>query len=161
MLIRSMLVVICLASSRFVAIAQTEVSKPSHVRNISLLRVGRHAEAYTKDTLKVTRIVLEDFRTVEDAWVHVFQLYDPKSKVRRGETADGLPFEAHSFLICTDEEIGKPLLERKDRWLNRSVNVYLRIYDLGLTTHMYVGYVTKVELLDEKGQVIETISAKG
>jgi hypothetical protein len=126
-----------------------------------LCRVGWHAEEYIPGTLKIARVVLEDFRPVEDDWVHVFQLYDPKSKVRRGEIVDGRPYEAHSFLICTDEEIGKPLLERKDRWLNRSVNVYLKITDRGLTTHMYVGYVTKIELLDEKGHVIESLSSKG
>jgi hypothetical protein len=126
-----------------------------------LRQVGRYAEDYTPGTLKIARVVLEDFRSVEDDWVHVFQLFDPRSKVRRGEMVNGRPYEAHSFLICTDEEIGKPLLLRKERWLNRSVNVYIKVIDRGLTTHMYVGYVTKVELLDEKGRVIESLSSTG
>jgi len=70
-----------------------------------------------------------------------------------------MPYHPHHFLICSDEGIGGPLLAQKDKWLNRRVNVYLRIFDRGVTVHLYVGSVEKVELLDEKGRVEETISS--
>ena len=161
-MIRAIFFALCLASGHSSSFGQCKGGgNHPRARSVSLRQVGRYAEDYTPGTLKIARVVLEDFRPVEDDWVHVFQLYDLKSGVRRGEVVNGRPYGAHSFLICTNEEIGKPLLERKEKWLNRNVNVYLKIIDRGLTTHMYVGYVTKVELLDEKGRVVESISSKG
>lgn len=161
MLTRVIILALCLIGGQIVSPAQTkEKSKPNRVRSVSLRQVGKYAEEYTPATLKLSSVVLEDFRSVENDWVHVFQLYDSRTKVRRGEKSNGLPYNADSFLICTDEEIGKPLLERKEKWLNHRVNVYLYVTDQGLTTHIYVGHVTKIELLDEKARVIDVISSK-
>src|SRR5688500_13129506 len=147
MLTRIILLVMCLVVGQPLSLSQTQrKSKPSVVRPVSLRQVGIYAEAYTPDTLKLSGVVHEDVRPVEDDWVHVFQLYDPKSKARRGEKFDGIPYNPHHFLICSDEGIGKPLLAQKERWLKRRVNVYLRIFDRGVTVHLYVGSVEKVEL---------------
>ena len=160
-LTRVVLLAACLVVGQPFALSQTKrKSNPSPVRPISLRRVGRHAEKYTPNTLKLSGVVLEDLRRVEDDWVHVFQLYDPRSNFRRGEKFDRMDYHPHHFLICSDEGIGKPLLAQKERWLNRRVNVYLRIWDMGVTVHLYVGNVIKVELLDEKGRVEETIASE-
>jgi hypothetical protein len=160
MITKVTLLAVCLIVGQPLALSQTQrKSRPPSVRPVSLRQVGRYAESYTPDTLKLSGVVLEDVRSVEDDWVHVFQLYDPRSKTRRGEKFDGMPYHPHHFLICSDEGIGEPLLARKERWLNRRVNVYLRIFDRGVTVHLYVGSVEKVELLDEKGRVEETISS--
>lgn len=160
MITRVTLLAACLLLGPPLSLSQIErKTKPPSIRSISLREVGRYADAYTRDTLKLSGVVLEDFRPVEGDWVHVFQLYDPKSKARRGEKFDGMPYHPHHFLICADEGIGKPLLARKERWLNRRVNVYLRILDRGLTVHLYVGSVIKVELMDGTGRVEETLSS--
>lgn len=124
------------------------------MRAVSLRNVGRYANAYTPGRLKLSRVVLAGFKHIEDDWVYVFHLRDPRTGLQRGED---LTIHTHSFLICTEATIGKPLLEGKDEWLGRRVNVYLRILDRGLTPNIYVGYVTKVELLDDKGRVTRTL----
>jgi len=60
-------------------------------------------------------------------------------------------------MICTDTETGRQIMKNKDKWLNRNVNVYFETQDRGLTVGTYVGYVTKIELLDENNKVLETL----
>ena len=156
------LLAVYLIGAQLLPLTQAHVkSKPPRVRTVSLRQVGKYAETYTADTVKLAGVVLEDFRAVERDWVHVFQLYDPKTKLRRGEVADDGPYDTHAFLICADDEIGKPLLAQKDKWLNRPVNLYLKIGDRALTTHVYVGFAMKIELLDEKGRVTDTLTSQG
>jgi len=109
--------------------------------------------------MKISNVILEDVRGFENDWAHLFQLYDPRTKFRRGaKTENENPCCIQEFSIFADEEIGKPLLEQKDEWLNKRVNVYVRITDRGLTPLIYIGYVVKVELLNEKGKVEKTLS---
>ena len=95
-----------------------------------------------------------NFKHIENDWVYVFHLRDPRTGFESGEA---LTIFTNDFLICTDETIGKTLVKERDRWLNRKVNMYLSITDRGLTPNLNVGYVTKVELVNGKGQVVETI----
>lgn len=155
---KTLFLLLCLLCIPLHASAQTQRTKAPRVRSISLRDVGRYGNEYTPHTLKISNLVLEDVRKLMDKWhEYVLQLYDPRADIRRGvKDKDGTSFDPHHFMICVDD-LGKPLLERKDKWLNNKVNVYLRMQDLGLTTNMYVGYVVKIEFLDEKGKVVDTI----
>ena len=133
-------------------------SKSSSVKSISLYKIRKYGVDYTDTTLKIANVVLEDVRGFENDWAHLFQLYDPRTKFRRGaKTENENPCCIQEFSIFADENIGKPLLEQKDEWINRRVNVYVQITDRGLTPLMYIGYVVKVELLNEKGKVEKTL----
>ena len=153
-----MVLFLCLLCLPLQASSQAQRSKAPRVRSTSLRDVGRYANAYTPQTLKISNVVLEDVRKLLDQWdEYVLQLYDPRAGIRRGVKAqDGSSFDPHHFLICAGD-LGKPLIERKEKWLNNKVNVYLRIEDLGLTTNIYVGFVVKIEFQDEKGKVVDTI----
>ena len=132
-------------------------NKPPRVRTAPLHRVGEYPNRYVPGTFKITNIILEDVRRLENEGLYILQLYDPKTKVRRGRPGKVAPFDAHDFLTCAGADVGGPLIEQKERWLNRRVNVYLIMQDVGLTVFIYTGYIEKIELLDEKVKVIETI----
>jgi hypothetical protein len=147
--------IFCLAFGQFGIFAQTKTKSPS-VKTISLRQIARY-EGKSK-TLKIANVVLEDVRGFEEHWAYLFQLYDERSKFRRGaKTEKEHPCCIQEFSIFADEEIGKPLLKQKDEWLNKKVNVYVRITDMGLTPLMNIGYVEKVELLNEKGKVEKSL----
>jgi hypothetical protein len=152
--------ILCLACGNLYAWGQTKTgSKLSSVKTVSLLKIRKYGVDYTAKTLKISNVILEDVRGFENDWAHLFQLYDPRTKFRRGaKTENENPCCIQEFSIFADEEIGKPLVEQKDVWLNKRVNVYVRITDRGLTPLTYIGYVVKVELLNEKGKVEKTLS---
>ena len=156
-----LLVALCLACIPSQAVAQTPKAKDARVRSVSLRDVGKYANNYTPDTLKISNVVLEDVRKLLDEWdEYVLQLHDTRADFRRGIRVERMAFHPHGFLICADD-IGKSLIGRKEKWLNQRVAVYLWIRDMGLTTNMYVGYVAKIELLDGKGKVVETLTSSG
>ena len=149
--------ILCLAFGQHNVFAQTKAKSPS-VKTVSLRQVARYGYEGTSKTLKISNVVLEDVRGFEDHWAYLFQLYDERAKFRRGaKTEKEHPCCKQEFSIFADEEIGKPLLKQKDEWLNKKVNVYVHITDRGLTPLMNIGYVEKVELLDEKGKVEKTL----
>lgn len=152
---------LCLACIPSHAFAQTPKAKAPRVRSVSLRDVGKYANNYTPDTLKISNVRLEDVRKLLDEWdEYVLQLYDARADFRRGVRGERTAFNAYGFLICADD-IGKSLTEQREKWLNQRVAVYLWIRDMGLTTNMYVGYVAKIELLNEKGKVMETLALPG
>ena len=61
------------------------------------------------------------------------------------------------FSIFADDGIGKLLVEKKAEWINKRVNVYLKITDRGLTPWTNIGLVVKVERLNEKGKIEKTL----
>ena len=153
--------ILCLACGNLYTWGQTKTgSKLSSVKTVSLSKIGKYGiRHFTDKTLKISNVILEDVRGFKNDWAHLFQLYDPRTKFRRGaKTENENPGNKQEFSIFADEEIGKPLLEQKDEWLNKRVNVYVRITDRGLTPLHNIGYVVKVELLNERGKVEKTIS---
>ena len=150
---------LCLLCIPLQVSSQTQRSKGPRIRSISLRNVVRHANRYTPHTLKISNVVLEDVRKLVDEWPeYLLQLYDPRTDIRLGvKDQDGSSFDPHRFLICVDV-LGKPLIEQKEKWLNKRVNVYFLIRDMAITTNIYVGYAVKLELLDEKGKVVDTIA---
>ena len=133
-------------------------SQKQRIRSISLRDVSRYANRYTPHTFKISNVVLEDVRKMHETWnEYILQLYDPRADFRSGiKDKDGSAFDPHYFLVCVDD-LGKPLIERKEKWLNHRINVYLQIRDMAITTNMYIGYAVKIEFLDEKGKVVDTI----
>lgn len=139
-----------------------KTSKPPRVRNISLKRFGEYPNQYKPGTFKISNVVLEDIRgagLVNDP-ISVLQVYDPRSGFRQSEPFKDQPFHQHGFLICTRTEVIQPILQEKDKWLNQRVNLYAVMRDVGLTIFHYTGYVTKIELLDANGKVVQTIEEK-
>lgn len=154
MLKRVVFLFLCLICISPQVSSQTQKSKRPHIRSISLRDVDRYANKYTPHTLKISNVLLKDVRRLLDVWdEYVLELYDPRADFRLGVKGAETSFDPYGFLICVDE-LAKPLIEQRERWLNHRVNVYLRLRDMGLTTNMYVGYVAKMELLDEKGKVV-------
>ena len=154
------LLVFCLVFSAGASIAQKrKSSKQNPVRTLALHKVGEYPNRYTAGTFLIRNVVLEDVRPVQNGWPYVLQLYDPATRLRRGQEENGSPFHPHDFLICAPAGIGTALFKNKDRWRNRKVNVYLIMQDVGLTVFVYAGYVTKIEMLDDRGKVIETLAA--
>ena len=157
MLKRVVVLFVCLVCVPLQAPSQSPRSKTPRVLSISLRNAGRHVNDHTPHTLKISNVLLEDARKLMDKWdEYVLQLYDPRADFRRGIKGEKTSFDPSGFLICADE-IGKSLMEHKEKWLNRRVTVYLWIRDMGLTINMYVGYVAKIELLNEKGKVVDTL----
>ena len=152
-------IILCFGYGNVCILGQTKkYSKSSSVQTISLRSIGKYAKSYPSKTLKISNIVLEDVRGFENDWAHLFQLYDPRTEFRRGaKTENENPCCIREFSIFADEGIGKPLLERKDEWLNKRVNVYVKITDRGLTPFMNIGLVVKLELLNEKGEIKRTL----
>jgi hypothetical protein len=151
--------ILCLVCGNLYAWGQTKTgSNSTSVKTVSLRKIGKYGGDYTDKTLKISNVILEDVRGFENDWAHLFQLYDPRTKFRRGaKTENENPCCIREFSIFSDEEIGKPLLEQKDVWVNRRLNIYVQITDRGLTPLTYIGYVVKVELLNEKGKVEKTL----
>ena len=106
-------------------------------------------------------MVLEDVRPAgeKNDPISVLQVYGPRSGVRRGEPFEGQPFHPHEFLICSGRQIGKSITEEKDKWLKQRVNLYAIRQDMGITVWVYTGYVKKIELLDAKGKVVQSIES--
>ena len=129
----------------------------SGYKSVSLRKVGRFGGCSTDNTIRIKNVVLERVRTFEGDWVHLFQLYDPRAKFRRGVFEGPSPGSIPEFAIVTNEAIGKVLVEQKAEWFDRRVNVYLSITDLGLTPLTCVGYVVRVERLNEKGKVDKVV----
>ncbi|HEX5873013.1 MAG TPA: hypothetical protein VFY60_00105 [Pyrinomonadaceae bacterium] len=154
-------VLICLQSTVGTFVANQKAAKAPRVRTISLEKFGEYPNRYREGTFKIPNVVLEDVRLAgENDPISVLQVYDPRSGARRGEPFEGAPFHPHEFLICTGPEIGKPLAEQKDKWLKQRVNLYAIRQDMGITVWVYTGYVTKIELLDAKGKVVQTLEGK-
>ena len=153
-----LVLILCLFCISLTATPQTRRSKAPRVRAISLRDVVRHANNYTPHTLKISNVVLEDVRKLHETWSeYLLQLYDPRVDFRLGvKDKDGSSFDPHHFIICVDD-LGKPLIERKEKWVNHRINVYLWIRDMAITTNIYVGYAVKIEFVDEKGKVVDTI----
>jgi hypothetical protein len=151
------LLALCLLFSCNGSIAQRKT--PHRVRTIALNRVGEYPNRYMSGLFRIPNIVLEDVRPVQNSWPFVLQLYDPATGFRRGRELKGSPFDPHDFLICAPKDVGTSLFERKDNWRNHKVNIYLIMQDVGLTVFVYAGYVTKLELLDDRGKVIDTIGS--
>jgi hypothetical protein len=157
MLLKVVAVILCLVCTTPQAFSQSPKAKTPRIRSVSLNNVRRYANNYTPHTLKISNVLLEDVRKLLDKWdEYVLQLYDPRVDFRLGIKGEKMAFDPYDFLICVDE-LGKPLTEQREKWLNQRVIVYLHIRDMALTTNMYVGYVAKIELLDDKGQVIDTL----
>ena len=150
------LLALCLLSCNGL-IAQRK--KPYRVRTIALNRVGEYPNRYVSGTFRIPNVILEDVRPVQNSWPYVLQLYDPATRFRRGQELGGSPFDPHDFLICAPRDVGTSLFERKDNWRNHNVNIYLIMQDVGLTVFVYAGYVTKLELLDDHGKVIDIIGS--
>jgi hypothetical protein len=153
------LLILCFVHGIIFAFGQTSInSKSSHVQTISLRQIGKYAESYPRRTLKISNVVLEDVRGFENDWAYLFQLYDSDDNFRRGaKSKNENPCCIQEFSIFADESIGKPLLKRKAEWLNKRANIYVEITDRGLTPFMNVGLVVKVELLNQKGKVEQTL----
>jgi hypothetical protein len=150
---RIFIAIVCVVSAQIRVVTQSRPTKtPRPIRAVSLRQVGRYANQYVPGMLKLSRVVLEGVKHVDNDWVYVFHLRDPETGLQRGEE---LTIQTYKFLICTDEEIGKPLLKNRVEWLGHRVNVYLIITDRGLTPNIYVGYVRKIELLNDRGQVLK------
>ena len=155
MLRKLVIVSMCLICIQVQALSQA--LKAPRVCPISLRDVSRHANNHTPDTLKISNVLLEDVRKLLDEWdEYVLQLYDPRAKLRLGIKGEKTSFDPYGFLICVDE-LGKPLTEQKEKRLNQRVTMYLQIRDMALTTNMYVGYVAKIELLNEEGKVVDAL----
>lgn len=151
-----LLLVCCLVCTAPLS-AQKTTKLPA--RSVSLRNISRYANNYTSRTLKVSKVVLEDVRKLREDWPeYALQVYEPPTKSRLGTKGEGTTFDPYGFLICVDD-LGKPLTDHREKWLNQKVNLYLRIRDMALTTNIYVGYVMKIELLDEEGKVVETLSS--
>ena len=130
-----------------------------------LKSLQRFGETYTPHIIKISKVKLEDIRVIGEDWFYGLQLFDPKSNFRRGEKPPDaknqkFSFSSYEFLICTDDTVGKQIMANKDKWLNRNVNVYFETQDRGLTIATYVGYVTRIELLDDNNKVLETLSRR-
>ena len=152
-------VLTCLQASAPAFVAVQRATKAPRVRTISLEKFGEYPNRYREGTFKIPNVVLEDVRLAgERETISVLQVYDPRSGARRGEPFEGSPFHPHGFLICSGPELSKPLVDQKDKWLKQRVNLYAMMQDVGLTVFVYTGYVTKIELLDAKGKVVQTIS---
>ena len=137
---------------------------PCHVlaqgspKTVSLREVAKYGINYTPRTVKIANVVLEDVRAFPNDWAHLFQLYDPRAKFRRGAFRENEnPCCIQEFSIFADDGIGKLLVEKKAEWINKRVNVYLNITDRGLTPWTNIGLVVKVERLNEKGKIEETL----
>jgi hypothetical protein len=157
MLLKVVIVVLCLACTPLQAFSQSSKAKAPRIRSVSLRDVGRYANNYTPHTLKISNVLLEDVRKLLDKWdEYVLQLYYPRVDFRLGIKGEKTSFDPYGFLICVDE-LGKPLVAQREKWLHQRVTVYLFIRDMGLTTNMYVGYAAKIELLNDKGQVMDTL----
>jgi len=155
----NLLCLLCLFVAASVPAQNTSTSP--RVRNISLKRFGEYPNQYKAGTFKISNVVLEDIRPAgKDDPISVFQVYDPRSGFRQSEPFKDAPFHPHGFLICSRSEVVEPLLREKDKWLNQKVNLYAVMRDVGLTIFHYTGYVTKIELLDAKGKVVQTIAEK-
>ena len=126
-------------------------------KTVSLRNVGKYGTRYTDKTIRIRNVTLEEVRGFENDWVHLFQLYDPRARFRRGAFKGASPGSIPEFSIVADEAIGKVLMDQKGEWFNRKVNIYLSITDRGLTPFIYIGYVVKVERLNVKGKVDKVI----
>ncbi|HEU4507336.1 MAG TPA: hypothetical protein VFR78_03790 [Pyrinomonadaceae bacterium] len=154
-------VLICLQSSAGAFVAVQRARKAPRVRTISLEKFGEYPNQYRHGTFKIRNVVLEDIRPAgERDPVSVLQVYEPRSGARRGEPIEDEPFHPWGFLICTGPDIGNVLAEQKDKWLKQRVNLYAQMRDVGLTVFHYTGYVMKIELLDAKGKVVQTLEGK-
>jgi len=160
MKLRVLFFILCLVCGHHDIFGQTKTnSKSPSAKTVSLRRVAKYGYEGTSKTLKISNVVLEDVRGFENHWAYLFQLYDSRAKFRRGaKTENQHPCCIQEFSIFADGEIGEPLLKQKDEWLNKNVNVYVSITDRGLTPLMNIGYVVKIELLNEKGKVEKTLS---
>ncbi len=125
-----------------------------------LHRGGEYPNRYQPGTLRIPNIVLEDVRPIEGDLLSALQLQDPVTKLRRGEPYKSDAFHPHEFLICVPSEIGVPLFEHKEKWLNQRVNVFVQMQDVGPTVFIYTGYVTRIELLDRAGKVVDSLQSK-
>jgi hypothetical protein len=154
-----LLLILILFCNQFSAFSQIRKSK-DNFRNVTLKRLAYNANYGSSNKLKIKSVVLAGFKAPQnewnprDHWVYVFHLKDTRPRFELGKELT--PYTSY-FLICTDETIGKSLINQKENWLNQKVNVYLQARDVGLTPFMNVGFVTKIELLDVKGKVIKTI----
>ncbi len=130
----------------------------SSFKSVSLRKVSKYGGRYTDKTVKIPNVVLEDVRGFENDWPHLFQLYDPRDRFRRGAFKENEnPCCIQEFSIFADVDIGKSLLRQKAEWFGKLVNVYISIQDRGLTPRIYIGYVVRVELLNENGKVAKAI----
>ena len=159
MRIKVPLLVLCLVFSSEAGFAQKRKPRHPRVRTVALNRAGEYPNRYLPGTFRIPNVILEDVRPVQGSWPYVLQLYDPVTSFRRGHELNGSPFDPHDFLICAAQAVGTSLLERKDKWRNHRVNVYFIMQDVGLTVFIYAGYVTKLELLDDSGKVIDTLGS--
>lgn len=148
----ALFLILCGASGVFAQAQKKAVSVPA----VSLSRVPKNANFGPYDKFKVVNLTLLGFKNAPDDWVYVFHLKDEKRGLEVGRE---LTKFTNTFLICTNDAIGKVLDEQKDEWLNRKINLYIEARDMGLTPYMNVGFVTKLELLDDKGKVVKTLSA--
>ena len=124
-------------------------------KTVSLREVAKYGGSRT---VKIANVVLEDVRAFPNDWAHLFQLYDPRAKFRRGAFRENEnPCCIQEFSIFADDGIGKLLVEKKAEWINKRVNVYLIITDRGLTPLTNIGLVVKVERLNEKGKIEKTL----
>lgn len=156
-----LILILCLLFGNLYASGQSKTkSKSFPVKTISLSKIAKkYGLEGSEKTLKISNVILEDVRGFENDWPHLFQLYDPREQFRRGaKTESENPCCIQEFSIFATEQIGKPLLEQKDEWLNRRVNVYVHATDRGLTPWKNIGLVVKVELLNGKGKVEKTLS---
>jgi hypothetical protein len=157
MLIRIALVLLCLHYGASGAVTAQRVAKPPRARTITLEKFGEYPNQYRKGTFKISNVVLEDLRRIENDNISVFQLYDPRTGTRQGEKPEKGTFNPYAFLICAGPDLSNRLFAEKDKWLNQKVNVYAQMEDVGLTVFVYTGYITRIELLDEKRKVVKTI----
>ncbi|MGI8495087.1 MAG: hypothetical protein ACR2L1_07220 [Pyrinomonadaceae bacterium] len=155
-------VILILFCSQLAVFSQT-LKKKDIFQPVILKRLAYHANYGSSNKFKLKSVVLAGFKNPQDdwnprdKWIYVFHLKDAATGYELGK--DLTPYTS-SFLICTDETIGKILIDRKNEWLNQRVNIYLQPRDIGLTPFMNVGFVTKIELLDIKGKVIKTIQSE-
>lgn len=135
-----------------------EVAGQSSYKTVSLRKVGIYATRGTDKTIRIQNVILEEVHGFENDWAHLFQVYDPRARFRRGAFKHyRSPGSIPEFSIFADEGIGKVLIEQKAEWFNRKVNIYLDITDRGLTPWIYIGYVVKVERLNAKGKADKTV----
>lgn len=157
MLIKIALLLLCVHYSPAGLVAVQRVAKPQRVRTITLKKFGEYPNQYRHGTFKISNVVLEDLRRIENDHISVFQLYEPGTGTRQGEKPENATFDPHDFLFCADSDLSNQLFAEKDKWLNQKVNIYVQMQDVGLTVFVYTGYIIKIELLDDKGKVVRTV----
>ncbi|MEP7213948.1 MAG: hypothetical protein ABI791_12775 [Acidobacteriota bacterium] len=119
-------------------------------QSVALAKLASRTNHGSSRGLKVKAVVLAGLTVTDDGLFYILHLKDEKSKFEI-KAAEG------SFLVCTYETIGKPLKDKRNEWVDRKVNLYTQARDVGLSPFEYVAFVTKIELLGQEGEVIDTI----